>query len=126
MNMLLAVALGGAVGAVLRYKVTLWSTAAMGGGFPYGTLIVNLVGAFAMGVVVQWMAARGGVDPALKAMVTTGLLGALTTFSTFSLDAFGLATRGQMGLAALYVAVSVICSLLALVAGMALVKGGLP
>ncbi|MAK75813.1 MAG: fluoride efflux transporter CrcB [Nisaea sp.] len=126
MNMLLAVALGGAVGAVLRYKITLWSAAALGAGFPYGTLFVNVVGAFAMGVVVQWLAARGGVDPALKAMVTTGLLGALTTFSTFSFDAFGLATRGQMGLAAFYVAASVALSLVALVAGMVLVKGGLP
>ena len=61
MNMLLAVALGGAVGAVLRYKITLWSAAALGAGFPYGTLFVNVVGAFAMGLVVQWLAARGGV-----------------------------------------------------------------
>ena len=123
--MLLAAALGGAVGAVLRYKITLWSAAALGAGFPYGTLFVNVVGAFAMGVVVQWLA-RAVVSTRFESHGDPGLLGALTTFSTFSLDAFGLATRGQMGLAAFYVAGSVVLSLVALVAGMVLVKGGLP
>ncbi|MDD9893983.1 MAG: fluoride efflux transporter CrcB [Gammaproteobacteria bacterium] len=79
---LLAVALGGALGASLRWALTLWLPAAQ---FPWPVLVANLSGSFAIGMV--WAAAEGAVLPAaVRLFLVTGLLGALTTFSTFSLD----------------------------------------
>lgn len=110
------VALGGAMGASGRYLTGAMALRLFGPGFPVGTLIVNIVGSFLMGALVVVLARRGGHD--LAPFLMTGFLGGFTTFSAFSLDAVTLYDRGQVGLAAGYVAGSVILSLGALALGL--------
>ena len=120
---LLLVALGGAIGAGARHLVNLSAMRAFGLGFPVGTLFVNIVGSFAMGVAAGYFAFRGESSMALRLFLTTGILGGFTTFSAFSLETVLLFERGQVGLAALYVAGSVAGSVAGLIAGLALVRG---
>ena len=121
-GLIVAIALGGAIGAVLRFGVVQTSLRLWGTGFPVGTLLVNVVGSLAMGLAVEWLAARGLSD-LWRGFVTVGLLGALTTFSTFSLDIALLHGRGEMALAALYVMLSVCLSVGALFLGLWLGRG---
>ncbi|MEL7254728.1 MAG: fluoride efflux transporter CrcB [Pseudomonadota bacterium] len=114
-SILLQVALGGAIGASARYLTSVGAMRLMGPGFPWGTMAVNVVGSFLIGVLVVVLAQKGGMKAAPFLM--TGILGGFTTFSAFSLDAFTLYERGQTGLALSYVAASVVLSLLAIVAG---------
>jgi len=95
MNQVLAIAGGGAVGAVLRYWVSSGVYALTGRGFPYGTLVVNVLGSLVMGFLYIWLLERipGGV--AARAFVLIGLLGAFTTFSTFSIETLNLMEAGQ-------------------------------
>ncbi len=118
---LLQVALGGAIGASGRYLVNVGAMRLMGPGFPWATLTVNVLGSFAMGLLIVALANKDATR--LAPLLMTGLLGGFTTFSAFSLDAVTLYERGQMGLAMLYVVVSVVLSLTALIAGMALARG---
>ncbi|MDF0602653.1 fluoride efflux transporter CrcB [Psychromarinibacter sp. C21-152] len=115
------VALGGAVGATGRYMTGLAAVRVMGHGFPWGTLTVNVAGSFLMGVLVVTLAHFGGTR--LAPLLVTGMLGGFTTFSAFSLDAVTLWERGQHTLAAGYVAASVVLSLAALFAGLAVARG---
>lgn len=118
MNPYLQVALGGAVGSVLRFA----TTRAVGvTGFPAGTMIVNIVGSFLMGLIAAGMAQRWG--NAYAPLLMTGVLGGFTTFSAFSLDTLALWEREQTTLAALYVAGSVAFSLISVIAGMAAGRG---
>lgn len=110
------VALGGAIGASLRYLTNVGAMRLFGPGFPMGTLIVNVLGSFVMGVIVVMLAKRGGNH--LAPLLMTGILGGFTTFSAFSLDALTLWERGQQGLAFGYVTASVILSLAAIAAGL--------
>jgi CrcB protein len=117
----LAVAAGGAVGASLRFAFGRWAATALGRDFPWGTLGVNVVGSFVMGVAAATMMERfpeswGRYAP----FVMTGVLGGFTTFSAFSLDALYLVERESWIKATVYVAASVACSIGALVAGLAL------
>ncbi len=116
MTPLLQVALGGALGASARFLAGNAITRQLGHGFPAGTLVVNVVGSFLMGVLVVVLARKGvqGAAPFLM----TGLLGGFTTFSAFSLDAITLVERGQLASASLYVIGSVIMSLVAVFAGL--------
>ena len=116
----LSVALGGAIGATLRWLTGLLTLRVMGQGFPWGTVTVNILGSFLMGVLVVALADRGGLRAAPFLM--TGLLGGFTTFSAFSLDAVALVERGQTALAAAYVGGSVIVGLAALVLGMSVTR----
>ena len=116
----LQVALGGAIGASARYLTTNAAMRLLGAGFPWGTLVVNVLGSFLMGVVVAGLAARDGTR--LAPLLVTGVLGGFTTFSAFSLDAVGLWERGQEVMAGLYVAGSVAVSIGALVAGLVLAR----
>ncbi len=118
---LIVVAGGGAIGSALRYLVGVWAMRLFGPGFPFGTLAVNIIGCFVMGCLVMVLGEKTGTRYAPFLM--TGILGGFTTFSAFSLDAVRLYEGGQVGLAALYVGASVGFGLMALVAGMALVKG---
>ncbi len=118
---LLQVALGGAVGALGRYLVNVGALRLMGPGFPWATLAVNVLGSLAMGSLIVVLANKDATR--LAPLLMTGLLGGFTTFSAFSLDAVTIYERGQLGLAALYVGTSVVLSLAALVAGMALARG---
>jgi CrcB protein len=126
LRLLLAIAAGGAVGAVARYGVALAALRA-GATFPYGTLAVNVLGSFLLGALVRLFGAAPASGPrALELALTVGLCGGFTTFSTFGLDTVRLLETGQPAHAALYVAASVALSLLALWAGLALasVAGG--
>jgi fluoride exporter len=117
----LAVAVGGALGSVLRYGVT--SVARyVSPDFPIGTLAVNVVGSFAMGLLAVLFAARFADQDTMRLFLLTGILGGFTTFSAFSLDALSLSQDGRMGAALVYVASSVILSLLAVIAGYAALK----
>lgn len=118
----LLVAAGGAAGAALRHMVQLWAFRLLGPGLPVGTFMVNVLGSFAMGLVVGWLALRGGLGGEGRAFLATGLLGGFTTFSAFSLDAVSLWQRGDAGLAFAYVAASVILSIAALGAGLWLTR----
>ena len=93
----------------------------MGPGFPWGTLAVNIVGSFLMGVLIVVLAHKGGIR--MAPFLVTGVLGGFTTFSAFSLDAITLFERGATGQAAAYVAASVVLSLAAIMLAMALARG---
>lgn len=115
------VALGGALGAVLRYLVGIGVGRVTGAGFPLGVLSVNVIGSFLMGAFAVFAAKRGLMH--LSPFVMVGLLGGFTTFSAFSLEAVTLFERGAIGAAAAYVLVSVIASIAALVLGLWLARG---
>ena len=117
---LLQVALGGAIGASGRYLTGVAALRLMGTGFPWGTLAVNVIGSFVMGVVVV---ALGHLSANRFApLLMTGVLGGYTTFSAFSLDAMTIWERGQQGLAMVYVGASVVLSLAAILAGLWLAR----
>ncbi|MBN2907621.1 MAG: fluoride efflux transporter CrcB [Rhodobacteraceae bacterium] len=118
---ILQVALGGAIGAVGRYLTGVATLNLMGRGFPWGTITVNILGSFLMGVLVVVLAKKGGTH--LAPLFMTGMLGGFTTFSAFSLDAITIYERGQVGLAFGYVAASVILSLAAIGAGLWVARG---
>lgn len=126
---LLYVALGGAVGAVGRFAVVSavggWAHS-LGSHFPFGTLVVNVIGSFILGVLVEVFALSWSPTPEVRAMLVIGVLGAFTTFSTFSLDVVSLITRGEWVQGALYMGLSVALSVLALYMGMLTVKTVLP
>ncbi|MFZ3583006.1 fluoride efflux transporter CrcB [Loktanella sp. DJP18] len=115
-----SVALGGAIGAILRWLTGLLTLRVMGQGFPWGTVTVNILGSFLIGVLVVALAHKGGMRAAPFLM--TGVLGGFTTFSAFSLDTVALMERGHMTLAVAYVGGSVIIGLAALVLGMTLTR----
>ncbi len=115
------VALGGAIGASARYLTGVAAIRLIGPGFPWATLVVNIVGSFLMGALIVVLAHQSGTRWAPFLM--TGLLGGFTTFSAFSLDAITLFERGQVLIAAAYVVASVLLSLAAIVAGLALARG---
>jgi fluoride exporter len=121
-NMIVAIAIGGAAGAVGRHFVNVGMVALLGHGFPWGTLVVNIGGSLIMGVLAHVMATSWTVSPELRALMTVGALGAFTTFSTFSLDVVSLYERGQIGLAAIYVIASVTASVGALFLGLKLAR----
>jgi CrcB protein len=118
----LIVFLGGGIGAALRHGVNLGSARLFGTVFPYGTLTVNVVGSLAMGALAAYFAFKGDATQHWRLFLTTGVLGGFTTFSAFSLDAVVLYERGEVGLAALYVGLSVALSIGGLFAGLALVR----
>ena len=116
-----SVALGGALGATLRYLVNVGALRAFGPGFPVATLVVNVAGSFAMGLLAVALLETGANR--LAPLLMTGVLGGFTTFSAFSLDTLTLWERGETTLALTYVALSVGLALAALVAGLALGRG---
>lgn len=116
------VAAGGAIGSVLRYLVGLAAARSLGPAFPFGTLTVNLVGGFLIGLVAGVFAMRAEAPQELRVFLITGCLGGFTTFSAFSLDVVTLLERGDSGLAALYLLVSVGFSIAAVFAGLALMR----
>jgi len=119
---LLAVAAGGVVGAVARYLVYVALGHLLGAGFPYATLAVNVVGSFAMGVLVETMALVWSTSTATRLFLVVGVLGSFTTFSTFSLDFAVLFERRAYVLCALYTIASVLLSIAALFAGLYLMR----
>lgn len=94
MNNLLLVAFGGSIGAVLRYLISIFMIQVFGSSFPFGTLLVNVIGSFFMGVIYA-LGQMSHISPELKALIGIGLLGALTTFSTFSNETLLLMQEGD-------------------------------
>lgn len=114
----LLVGAGGAVGACLRLFIVQSATRLAGHGFPVGTMTVNIVGSFLMGVLITWLAFKMPEGQAsLRVFLATGLLGGFTTFSAFSLDAQTLLERGAYGQAGFYIAGSVLLALTAILLG---------
>ena len=118
----LIVFLGGGLGAALRHGVNLAAARMLGTAFPYATLIENVTGSLIMGLLAGYFAFSGTVPQHWRLFLTTGILGGYTTFSAFSLDSVLLYERGELGLAALYVVLSVVLSVGGLAAGLALVR----
>ena len=118
----LIVFVGGGIGAALRHGFNLAFARLFGTAFPYATLFENASGSIAMGVLVALFAFRSGIPHHWQLFLTTGILGGYTTFSAFSLDAALLYERGELGVAALYVGLSVALSIGGLFAGLALVR----
>ena len=118
----LLIFLGGGIGSVLRHAVNQTSAALLGVHFPWGTLLVNLIGSLAMGLVAGWFAFRGEGGQMVRLFLTTGVLGGFTTFSAFSLDAALLFERGQTTAAGFYVAGSVAAAILGVFAGIAIMR----
>ena len=120
----LIVFLGAGIGGALRHGVNVGSARLFGYGFPYGTMIVNVVGSFLMGVLAGYFAFRPGLAQHARLFLTTGILGGFTTSSAFSLDTALLVERHAYGLAAGYAVGSVAASVSALFFGLALFRGG--
>jgi CrcB protein len=122
MNSLVLVFIGGGLGAVSRHLSGLAVMRASGSGFPWGTMVVNIIGSFVMGCLIAWLARRSSGDADLRLLLATGFLGGFTTFSAFSLDAVTLYERGALTAAAAYVIASVTVSILALFGGLWLAR----
>ena len=118
---LIAIALGGAAGAVLRHLLASLPGRFVDGSFPYGTLLVNLLGSLLIGVLYE-LVGRGVVSAELKPLLITGLLGALTTFSTHSLDNLKLIESGTPHLALINIIISISLGLLFVYCGATLVR----
>ncbi|QQG36175.1 MAG: fluoride efflux transporter CrcB [Micavibrio aeruginosavorus] len=116
---LVAIAAGGAIGALLRHGVNHFSA---GASFPWGTMVVNIGGSLAMGLLIGMFALFLDVPPVLRAFMTVGLLGAFTTFSTFSMDAILLLEKGRFLEGTFYILGSVGLSLLAMVLGLIIAR----
>lgn len=119
---ILLVAVGGAFGSVCRYLVGVGAGRLLGLDFPFGTMIVNIVGSFIMGVFIEMLALRFDGSEHLRLFVAVGILGGFTTLSSFSLDTIVLFERGAVVATVAYVAGSIVLSLAALVAGLHLVR----
>ncbi len=105
------VALGGAAGSALRYVIATWIQARSGSVFPVGTVIVNISGSLLLGLVLRYALETPVVSPEVRALLTTGVIGGYTTFSTFSYETAALIEDGDWRRAALYVGLSVVVSL---------------
>lgn len=119
----LAIAVGGALGALARHYLAAGVMRAAGTSFPLGTLSVNVLGSFLLGLLVALLALQFQAGPALRGFLVAGLLGGFTTFSAFSLEAALLIERQAFTAAGLYVAASVLLSILGLFAGLAAGRG---
>ncbi|MEZ0226025.1 MAG: fluoride efflux transporter CrcB [Alphaproteobacteria bacterium] len=114
--LLLAIFVGGGTGSLARHYSVVTATKLFGDAFPYGTLFVNVLGSFMIGVIIEVGALKWHISPEMKALLVTGFLGGFTTFSAFSFDVLKLADTGHAMAAAAYVAASVFLSLLAIFA----------
>lgn len=119
---LILVALGGALGSMMRYLVGRWALVNFGPGLPFGTWTVNIVGGFAMGLLAGWLSRPEATGEEFRLMLGVGMLGGFTTFSAFSLEVFNMINRGEIGLAAAYSVSSVAGSVLALMTGVYLAR----
>ena len=123
MPTVLYVALGGAIGAAARYLSGAWIMRITGGGFPYGTMFVNVFGSFLMGLLAVYLMERmDGSWGRFAPFLMTGVLGGFTTFSAYSLDALYLMERGRLVAAAVYMGGSVVLAIGALFLGMILAR----
>ena len=122
LNPLALVMFGGGIGAGLRYGVGRWALMTFGPGLPFGTWGVNILGGLLMGLLAGWLGGRNATDEPLRLLLGVGVLGGFTTFSAFSLEVAQMILRGEIGLAAAYAVSSVAGSVLALFAGVWLMR----
>lgn len=114
----IAICIGASLGALARWRLGLWLNSAHAT-LPWGTLAANWAGAYAIGVLVVWFNANPGLDAVWRAALITGLLGALTTFSTFSAESLALIQQGRWGWAMLHSGLHLVGSVALAAAGMA-------
>jgi CrcB protein len=115
----IAVAVGGAIGSVARYGLSVWSHRLFGGGFPFGTAAANLLGCLILGVVIGIIEERGDLPPATRSFITAGFLAGMTTYSTFIYDASTMARDGETTKALFYFSSSLAVSIALFAAGLA-------
>jgi len=118
----IAIALGGAVGAVARYGMANGVYAVLGRGFPYGTFAVNLMGSLLMGFLFVFLLERINAGPEMRAAIIVGFLGSFTTFSTFSMETLTLMNQGAYTKAALNIVLSVVFCILFTALGVAMAR----
>jgi len=121
--MILAVALGSAIGGVTRLLLGAAVQQRFGPGFPAGTLLINISGSLLLGFLMRFAMATPAISPEMRGFLTTGLCGGYTTFSTFTFETMALFNDGEVGRASAYVAASVALSLLGVYLGAAAAGG---
>ena len=122
MKVLLAVAIGGAIGAIARFQLSQSFIKSFSGDFIYNILVANIVGCFLMGVCYEFMNLKMNVGVEWRAFFMVGVLGAFTTFSSFALDVFILVERGSYLNASMYILSSVVFSIVGLFVGIYIVR----
>lgn len=120
--MIVAIALGGALGAVARYLIAVRVYSLLGIDLPYGTLTVNVLGAFLLGLTIGLVEERGMFGPQMRSFLTIGLMGGMTTFSTFTYESWEFMRDGDLARAGLNIALSLLGAFAALAAGHAIVR----
>lgn len=116
------IGLGGFLGANARFLLQKWAVSMWGADFPYGTLIANVSGSFAIALFITLATGRLQIAPELRLFVVVGFLGGFTTFSSFSLEAFQLMQRNSLSIAALYFFGNTVLGLIGVVAGISLAQ----
>lgn len=114
--------IGSGIGGMARHGVGVLALKWFGRGFPFGTLAINIVGSFLIGIVAEYWAIKSGLPQPARLFLTTGVIGGFTTFSAFSLETMLLWERGQPLLAAAYVTASVVLSIGALFGALCLIR----
>ena len=122
MKVLLAVAIGGAIGAIARFQLSQSFIKSFSGDFIYNIMVANIVGCFLMGVCYEFMNLKMNVGVEWRAFFMVGVLGAFTTFSSFALDVFILVERGNFLNASMYILSSVLFSIFGLFVGIYIMR----
>ena len=122
MKVLLAVAIGGAIGAIARFQLSQLFIKSFSGDFIYNIIVANIVGCFLMGVCYEFMNLKMNVGAEWRAFFMVGVLGAFTTFSSFALDVFILVERGNFLNASVYILSSVVFSIVGLFVGIYIMR----
>ena len=123
MQNLLAVGLGGFLGAIARYKMGEFVDSRLNTRIPWGTLAVNVLGCLLIGAILGWLSTRENSSRTTELFLVTGILGSLTTFSTFGHDTINLIRQGAVGPAVGNVALNVVVGLVAVTVGLAATRG---
>ena len=119
---LLIIGIGGFLGAILRYSISGWIHKLFGSGMPYGTLAVNILGSFILGFFLFYSEDRQSFSPLWRSFIAVGIIGALTTFSTFSYETFALLQESLFSRAILNISMNLFLTLVAVWSGMSLAR----